>query len=103
MRILIASVIAAALGTVAAAADRLPASGGDILITTIIHSSVQLEHAGMVVQVDPWSLGDLSAARPADLTLIADDIGHHLDLKAIQQLRKPAAPIVIPAAAKAKI
>jgi L-ascorbate metabolism protein UlaG (beta-lactamase superfamily) len=81
----------------------VPASGGDILITPIIHSSVQLEHAGMVIQVDPWSRGDLSAAKPADLILVTDDLGHHLDVKAIQQLRKPGAPIVIPASGKAAI
>jgi L-ascorbate metabolism protein UlaG (beta-lactamase superfamily) len=85
------------------AADRIPANGGDIIITPIIHSSVQLEHAGVVVQLDPWSAADLSSAKAADLVLITDDVGHHLDLKAIQRLRKPGAPIVIPAAAKAKI
>jgi L-ascorbate metabolism protein UlaG (beta-lactamase superfamily) len=86
-----------------AAADRVAATGGDIEITPIIHSSVQLEHAGKVIQVDPWSLGDLSSAKPADLILITDDPGHHLDVKAIQQLRKPGAPVVIPASGKAKV
>jgi L-ascorbate metabolism protein UlaG (beta-lactamase superfamily) len=90
-------------GTQLFAADRIPANGGDIIITPLIHSSVQLEHAGVVVQLDPWSAGDLSAAKPADVVLITDDVGHHLDLKAIQRLRKPGAPVVIPAAAKAKI
>lgn len=86
-----------------AAADRIAASGGDIEITPIIHSSVQLEHRGTVVHVDPWSAGDLSGAKRADLILVTDDVGHHLDLKAIGQLRKPGAPIVIPASAKPKI
>jgi L-ascorbate metabolism protein UlaG (beta-lactamase superfamily) len=87
----------------AAAADRVPALGGDIEITPILHSSVQIEHAGRVIQVDPWSLGDLSHAEPADLILITDDPGHHLDLKAIQQLRKPGAPVIITANGKAKL
>ena len=91
------------LGTSAAAADKVPAAGGDITITPIIHSSIQIEHAGKVIQVDPWSLGDLSRAKPADLILVTDDPGHHLDLKAIQQLRKPNAPVIITAAAKAKM
>jgi L-ascorbate metabolism protein UlaG (beta-lactamase superfamily) len=85
------------------AADRFPATGGDILVTPIIHSSVQLEHAGKVVQVDPWSLGDLSAAKMADLILITDDVGHHLDVGAIKQLRKPGAPVVITASGKARV
>jgi len=87
----------------AVGADRVPAAGGDIEITPILHSSVQIEHAGKVIQVDPWSLGDLSHAKPADLILITDDVGHHLDLKAIQQLRKPGAPVIITANGKAKL
>ena len=67
----------------------------DVTITTSIHSSIQLEHAGKVIQIDPWSQGDLSKLKPADLILITDDVNHHLDVKAIAKLRKPGAPIVI--------
>ena len=70
---------------------------GDVEITTFIHSSIQIEHGGKVIQVDPWSLADLSRAKPADLILITDDVGHHLDVKAIARLRKPGAPVVIAA------
>jgi L-ascorbate metabolism protein UlaG (beta-lactamase superfamily) len=99
------SVLLAALLLVAPAiaADTFPAAGGAIEITPIIHSSVQIEHAGKVIHVDPWSAGDLSRAKPADLILISDDPPHHLDLKAIQRLRKPGAPIVIVASAKARV
>jgi L-ascorbate metabolism protein UlaG (beta-lactamase superfamily) len=58
---------------------------------------VQLEHAGRVIQIDPWSVADLSVAKPADLVLVTDDPGHHLDVKAIAALRKTGAPIVIAA------
>ncbi|MDA1092153.1 MAG: MBL fold metallo-hydrolase [Acidobacteria bacterium] len=81
--------------------SRIAAEGGDIVITPIIHASVQIEHAGVVVQVDPWSVGDLSDAKPADLILITDDPGHHLDPAAIAKLRKPGAPVVLTAAAQA--
>jgi len=77
--------------------DAFAAQGGDVVITTFIHASVQLEHAGKVVHVDPWSVANLSAARPADLILVTDDPGHHLDVKAIAALRKPGAPVVIAA------
>ncbi len=70
---------------------------GDVDITTFVHSSIQIEHAGTVIQVDPWSVADLSQAKPADLILITDDVGHHLDVKAIARLRKPGAPVVIAA------
>src|SRR5918995_1112582 len=76
---------------------------GDVEITPLIHSSVQIEHAGKVIHVDPWSLGDLSRMKPADLIVITDDVGHHLDVKAIQHLRKPGAPIVIAANGKARV
>jgi L-ascorbate metabolism protein UlaG (beta-lactamase superfamily) len=89
--------------TVAASADKYPASGGEIEITPLLHSSVQLEHAGKVIQVDPWSVADLSRAKPADLILITDDPVHHLDVKAIQQLRKPGAPVVITANGKKQV
>jgi L-ascorbate metabolism protein UlaG (beta-lactamase superfamily) len=83
--------------------DKYPAAGGgDIEITPVLHSSVQLEHAGLVVQVDPWSLADLSRLKAADLILITDDPGHHLDIAAIQRLRKPSAPVVITAKGKAR-
>ena len=89
--------------TFAMGADRFPASGGDIEITPIIHSSVQIEHAGTVVHVDPWSVGDLSRAKPADLILVTDDVGHHLDVKAIQRLRKPGAPVITAANGKSRV
>ena len=90
------------MGIVTASAqssDRIAADGGDIVITPIVHSSVQIEHAGTVIQIDPWSEGDLSMAKPADLILVTDDPGHHLDPAAITQLRKPGAPVVLTATA----
>jgi L-ascorbate metabolism protein UlaG (beta-lactamase superfamily) len=83
----------------AVASDRY----GDIAITTFIHSSVQLEQGGKVIQIDPWSLADLSTAKPADLILVTDDVGHHLDVKAIARLRKPGAPVIIAANGKPKV
>jgi L-ascorbate metabolism protein UlaG (beta-lactamase superfamily) len=90
-------------GSAPAQGDRLPATGGDIIITPLIHASVQIEHAGRVIQVDPWSVGDLSQAKPADVILITDDVGHHLDVKAIAKLRKPGAPVVMPASGLKRI
>lgn len=70
---------------------------GNIEITTFVHSHIQLEHANTVVHIDPWSVSDLSKAKTADLILITDDVAHHLDPKAIARMRKPGAPVVIPA------
>jgi L-ascorbate metabolism protein UlaG (beta-lactamase superfamily) len=71
-------------------------------ITPIIHSSVQIEAAGQVIQIDPWSLGDLTRAKPADLVLITDDPIHHLDPNAIAKLRKPGTTVFLPTASLSK-
>lgn len=85
--------------------DTLPASGGDIQITPIMHSSVQLEYAGKVIQVDPVSaydnvelplLGKFDALKPADLILVTDVHPENLDTAEITKLRKPGAPVVMP-------
>ena len=98
-------VAAAALAVHASilASDKLPAAGGDVTITPLIHSSIQIEHAGKVIQVDPWSALDLAKYKKADLILITDDPVHHLDVKAIAALRKPGAPVIIPEIGKAKL
>jgi len=77
-------------------------AAGDVVITPLVHSSVQIEGDGKVVQIDPWSRADLSRAKPADLILVTDDPIHHLDPKAIERLRKPGAPVLLPAASHAK-
>ena len=84
-------------GGITAAQDRVPATGGDLVITPLIHSSLQIEHAGKVIQIDPWSRAGLSRMRPADLIVITDDVAHHLDASAIAAVRKPGAPVVIAA------
>jgi L-ascorbate metabolism protein UlaG (beta-lactamase superfamily) len=84
-------------GGIAAAQDRVPAIGGDLLITPLIHASLQIEHAGKVIQIDPWSRAGLSRMKPADLIVITDDVAHHLDATAIAAVRKPGAPVVIAA------
>jgi L-ascorbate metabolism protein UlaG (beta-lactamase superfamily) len=86
-----------------AATDSIPAKGGPILITPVLHSSVQIEHAGKVIQVDPWTLGNPSLTKPADLILVSACCDpHHIDPKAIQKLRKPGAPVIIPDVAEAR-
>ncbi len=83
--------------------DAVPASGGDILITPIFHASLQIEHAGTVIQVDPVGVDRYAAAKPADLVLVTDIHGDHLDPAAIAKIRKAGAPIVGPAAVAEKL
>ena len=75
----------------------IPATGGDITITAIQHASVQVEHAGKVIHIDP-AQGDFSKAKQADLVLITDTHGDHLNPDLIAKVRKPGIPVVMPSA-----
>lgn len=102
MKILLTG-LAAFFSTAVIAADSIPGQTGNILITPLIHSSVQLEYRDTVVQIDPWDRVGLVGAKPADLILITDDVGHHLDPAAITKLRKPGAPVVITEAGRDRV
>ena len=81
---------------VLAQADVYAARGSEIRITHFAGASVQLEHQGIVVHVDPWSRGEYGDALPADLVLITDTPVDHLDPELIQRLRKPSAVVIVP-------
>ncbi len=76
-------------------ADSVPGASGSIEITPLVHSSVQLEYNGFVVQVDPWGPVDISHAKTADLILVTDSPGHHLDPEAIGMLSDADTSVVI--------
>ncbi|MGB7922700.1 MAG: MBL fold metallo-hydrolase [Pyrinomonadaceae bacterium] len=80
-----------------------PAASGGVTVTPITHASLQLEYGGKVIHVDPTSPGDYSKAKQADLILVTDIHGDHLDPQAIARIRKAGAPVVAPAAAAEKI
>ncbi len=98
MRMFLSLVFATALAAATMTADTVPATGGDIEITMIRHASVQIEQAGKVIQVDPVGRGDYSNAKPADLILVTDIHDDNLDPDQIGKVRKPGAPVVMPAA-----
>ena len=78
--------------------DAVPSATEDVEveITPFVGAGVQLEFGGTVIHVDPWSRGDYTDAKPADLILITDTPADHLDPDLIQRLRKPGAPVVLP-------
>ena len=104
MRFFLLSVVimVATSSTSAQSPNSITAEDGDVFITPILHASAQVEYAGKVIQIDPWSVGDLSLAKPADLILVTDDPSHHFDPDAIAELRKPGAPVVLTATAQAR-
>ena len=73
----------------------IAASGGDITVTAIMHGSVQIEHAGKVIQINP-AMGDLKKAKDADLILVTDVHEDHMSLGGIADVRKTGAPVVVP-------
>jgi L-ascorbate metabolism protein UlaG (beta-lactamase superfamily) len=81
-----------------AGSDAIPAAGGDILITPILHGSMQVEFRDIVIHVDPWSKGDYSAAPQPDLILVTDIHGDHLDPQAIDSLSREDTELVVSAA-----
>ena len=94
---LIAGLLAACVAQ-AAETDTIETAAGPLAITPIVHGSVQLAFGGLVIQVDPWSRGDYAAAPKADLILITDVHGDHLDAAMIEQLSGAETRIVVPAA-----
>ena len=79
--------------------DVIPAQGGPIRITPIFHGSLQIEYRGKVIQVDPFSAGDYSNAKKADVILITHTHPDHLDFKEINALLKSDCVAVVPPAA----
>lgn len=99
--------LAGAMGTRANAlpnaAEVIPAQGGAIRITPIYHASLQIEYRGKVIQVDPFSAGDFSGAKKADVILITHTHPDHLDLKAIAKILKGSGIVVTPKAGQPKL
>ena len=80
-----------------APADVISTGAGDVKITPAHHGSVMLEIGGKVWHVDPWSQGDYSSLPKADVILITDIHGDHMDPKAIAIVKKSSTVIVAPA------
>jgi len=69
--------------------------GAELVITPFVGASVQIEYGEAVIHVDPWSRGDYSGAKRADLILVTDTPADHLDPELIAELRKPGTPVVL--------
>jgi len=76
---------------------------GPLKLTAIRHASFMLEAGGQVIQVDPWSQGDFAGLPQADIILITDTHGDHLDAKALAAVRKAGSQVIAPEAAAKQI
>lgn len=87
----------AAPAPAAAPVDTIPTRTGLLLVDPRMHGTLRLEHNGRSIWIDPWSQADLSGPK-ADLLLITDVHGDHLDPAAIEAVRKEGTTLVGPAA-----
>jgi L-ascorbate metabolism protein UlaG (beta-lactamase superfamily) len=70
--------------------DLFETSLGPLEITFIGHGSLILEVAGKVIHVDPYAaLANYSLLPKADIILVTHEHGDHLDISAIEHIRKP--------------
>ncbi len=84
-------------------ADTIPAKGGNIELTPMTHAHVQVEFGGKVIHVDPTMMSNVKAGKPADMIIITDIHGDHLDQKAIDALKKANTIVVAPKAVAGKL
>ena len=87
-----------------AAPDTIQAKGGPITIQPITHAALQLKYGNNVITVDPTMMGgDYNALPKADIILITDIHGDHLDPATITKASKADTTVVIPGAASDKV
>jgi L-ascorbate metabolism protein UlaG (beta-lactamase superfamily) len=73
-------------------------SAGIVKITPIQHASLVIEAGGQVVDVDPVGGGNYAGIPPADLILLTDIHGDHMDPKFLPKVSKSGTVILAPAA-----
>src|SRR6516165_8270950 len=77
----------------AAPPDTIPTADGPLKITPIKHASLMLEFKNKIIHVDPWSEGDYTGLPKADLILITDIHGDHMDPSKVKEIRKDSTVI----------
>lgn len=69
--------------------DVIKTDAGDVAITFLGHGTLMLQWQGMVIHIDPWTAqADYSALPKADLVLVTHEHRDHLDMGAIDAIRK---------------
>ncbi len=81
--------IHAALGT-----QMFPTSAGMVQITPLNHASALIQVAGKTIYLDPAKPVNFSHMPKADLILITDIHGDHMDPDAVKQIAKPETVII---------
>ncbi len=108
MKIILAAALSLAVmmaGTASALeSETLDKSPGSPEITFIGHGTLMFRFEGRVIHVDPWTqLADYGKLPKADLVLVTHEHRDHLDLKAIETVRKEGTVILASAIAAKQI
>ena len=74
-------------------------TGKPVKVTPIKHGSMEIDFNGLIIQVDPVIDGtppvtDYTAMAKADVIIVTHDHYDHLDVQAVNDLRKPSTIIV---------
>jgi Predicted Zn-dependent hydrolases of the beta-lactamase fold len=65
-------------------------------ITLVGHASLMFEYMGMVIHVDPYSqVADYTTLPKADFILLTHEHGDHLDVEAINAIKKPETQFIL--------
>jgi len=96
--LLLVSIAVIANAQVHRASDEFSTAAGPVKITPVRHASMLIEAGGKNIYVDPWSQGNYDGLPPADLILITDIHGDHMDKSLVDKLSKPGTEVIAPPA-----
>lgn len=89
---------------VAQAQEKIPAKKGGIVLHPVVHATMILEWNGKTIYVDPYGGAEKFEGKPkADLILITDIHGDHLNIKTLEALDLSGAEFIVPSAVKEKM
>ena len=95
---LVASAVIPALASGGREVQTFRTAKGDVKITPIYHAALLIEAGGKTIYVDPAKPADVSGLPPADLILLTDIHGDHLDTNLIEKVSEPGTQIIAPPA-----
>src|SRR5580692_10977 len=101
--ILVCLLAATALCLAAVEPQTFTTSAGDVKITPLFHASTLIEAGGKIIYLDPAKPAKFAGLPKADLILITDIHGDHMDPASIAEISKAGTEIMAPPAVVATV